>query len=129
MAEAALHEPTRTRLDEEKILSSAVARAADLWKLTNETLSQILGVSPATASRLRSGAFRLERGTKPFELGQYVVRLFRSLDALTGSDDAASISWLTTENLDLGGKPIERIRTVRGLGEVTDYLDAFRART
>jgi hypothetical protein len=114
---------------EEKVLSTAVARAADLWKLTNDSLAQILGVSSATASRLRSGAWQLERGTKPFELGQYLVRLFRSLDALMGSDDEASMSWLRADNLDLGGRPIDLIRTVRGLGETTDYLDAFRART
>jgi hypothetical protein len=56
------------------------------------------------------------------------VRLFRSLDSLTGSDDEAAISWLNTENQDLNGRPIDLIRSVKGLSEVTNYVDDFRAR-
>ncbi len=114
--------------DQARVLSEAVSRVAECWRLTNEQLGMVLGLSPATASRLRAGAFRLERGSKPFELGQYLVRLFRSLDALMGSDDAASISWLKAANLDLGGRPIDLIRTIRGLGDVADYVDDHRAR-
>jgi uncharacterized protein (DUF2384 family) len=113
---------------DEQVLTTAVARVAALWNLTNEALGEIIGISPATASRLRSGARQLERGTKPFELSQYLVRLFRSLDSLTGSDDEAAVSWLRTPNTDLGGRPLELIRTVRGLSEVADYVDDFRAR-
>jgi len=114
--------------DDEQVLTVAVARAADLWKLTNETLGRIIGVSSPTASRIRSGQKRLLRDTKPFELGQYFIRLFRSLDALTGSDDESAISWLTTVNRDLGGRPIDRIKTVKGLTEVSNYVDDFRAK-
>jgi hypothetical protein len=114
--------------DEERVLTVAVCRAADLWDLTNATLGRIIGVSSPTASRLRSGKKALMKGTKPFELGQYFVRLFRSLDALTGSDDKSATSWLNAENRDLGGRPIELITSVRGLSEVSNYVDDFRAR-
>ncbi|MBY8827245.1 MbcA/ParS/Xre antitoxin family protein [Hephaestia mangrovi] len=111
----------------ERALTTAVARIAACWKLSNEQLAAVLGVSPATASRLRAGRFQLERHSKAFELGQYLVRLFRGLDALMGSDDTASQSWLRTGNLDLDGRPIDLIRSVRGLGDVADYVDAYRA--
>ena len=114
--------------NDRQVLSKAVAKAADLWKLTNEALGEIVGVSASTASRLRSGAWQLEPKTKPFELAQYFVRLFRSLDALTGSDDEAAASWLDATNADLDGRPIELIRTVKGLTEVANYVDDFRAR-
>ncbi|MGZ8998661.1 MAG: MbcA/ParS/Xre antitoxin family protein [Allosphingosinicella sp.] len=114
--------------NEELVLTTAVTRAAELWDLTNGTLGSIIGVSGPTASRLRAGQRRLERGTKPFELGQFLVRLFRSLDSLTGSDDRSAISWLNTENKDLGGRPIELITTIKGLAEVSNYVDDFRAR-
>lgn len=114
--------------DQGRVLSEAVARVATCWKLTNEQLGSVVGISAATASRLRSGSYQLQRAEKAFELGQYLVRLFRSLDALMGSDDAASMSWLKSENLDLGGKPIDLIRTIRGLNDVADYVDDYRAR-
>jgi len=113
--------------DQSRVLSEAVSRVASCWKLTNDQLGAILGLSPATASRLRSGGFQLDRSSKAFELGQYLVRLFRSLDALMGSDDQASIFWLKTANLDLDGRPIDLIRTVRGLNDVADYVDDHRA--
>jgi hypothetical protein len=113
---------------ETAVLSKAVTNAARLWSLSNEMLGKIIGVSGPTASRLRSGSWQLERGTKPFELAQYFVRLFRSLDSLMGSDDLASISWLKSRNVDLDGRPIDLILTIRGLFEVADYIDDFRAR-
>lgn len=113
---------------ESRVLTTAVSRVADCWKLTNDQLGAVLGISPSTASRLRSGGFELERSTKAFELGQYLVRLFRSLDALMGSDDVASTSWLRSVNLDLDGRPIDLIRSIRGLGAVTNYVDDYRAR-
>lgn len=128
MSEAPAIEKIRFIPDDERVLTVAISRAADFWGLTNSTLGSIIGVSSPTASRLRSGQKTLMRGTKPFELGQYFVRLFRSLDALTGSDDKSAISWLATENSDLGGRPIELIKTVKGLSEVSNYVDDFRAR-
>ncbi|HET6941186.1 MAG TPA: MbcA/ParS/Xre antitoxin family protein [Sphingomicrobium sp.] len=128
MSQAAQIEKVAVIPEDERVLTIAVSRAADLWDLTNATLGTIIGVSSPTASRLRSGQKKLLRGTKPFELGQYFVRLFRSLDALTGSDDKSAVSWLRTENKDLGGRPIELIKTVKGLAEVSNYVDDFRAR-
>lgn len=113
---------------EAAVLSKAVSNAARLWGLSNDRLGKIIGVSGPTASRLRSGSWQLERGTKAFELAQYFVRLFRSLDSLMGSDDRASISWLKTRNSDLDGRPIDLVLTIRGLFEVADYVDDFRAR-
>lgn len=114
--------------EEARVLTQAVLRVAELWKITNDQLGAVLGLSPATASRLRAGSIRLDPSAKAFELGQYLVRLFRSIDALMGSDDRASIEWLKTANLDLGGRPIDLIRTIRGLSEVTGYADDYRAR-
>jgi hypothetical protein len=113
--------------DRVRVLGTAVARIAESWRLTNEQLGAILGLSPATASRLRGGTFLMEPHSKAFELGQHLLRLFRGLDALMGSDDEASISWLKAPNLDLAGRPLDLIRTIKGLGEVTHYVDDFRA--
>jgi hypothetical protein len=113
--------------DPSRVLTEAIGRIATLWKLTNDQLGSILGLSPTTASRLRSGGFRLKPSSKAFELGQYLVRLFRSLDAMMGSDDTASMAWLRTSNLDLDGRPIDLIRSIRGLTDVTNYVDDFCA--
>lgn len=121
----ALVELTRERAG---ALSAAVTRVADFWGFSNAKLAAILGLSPATVSRLRAGSTLLDPASKSFEAGQFLLRLFRSLDALLGSDDAAAKGWLETLNLDLGARPVERLDTMRGLIEVCDYVDFYRAR-
>ena len=114
--------------DRSEVLTLAVTRIAELWNLSNGKLAAILGLSPATVSRLRHGQARLDPASKSFEAGQFLLRLFRSLDALLGSDDQAARRWLEADNLDLGGKPIALVDTMRGLIELCDYVDFYRAR-
>jgi Protein of unknown function (DUF2384) len=111
---------------QEQVLSKAVVRAADHLGLTNK-LADVLGLSEPTVSRLRKGHYRLQRGAKPFELAQLLLRLFRSLDAISGSDDGASGSWLRSDNRALAGRPIDLIRSITGLTDVGAYLDSRRA--
>lgn len=110
------------------LMAEAVRRVADFWELSNEGLGDILGLSGSTISRLRNGAWQFQPGTKSFELAQYLIRLFRSLDSMMGSDDAAARSWLAAENDDLDGRPIDLVRTVRGLVMTADYVDGFRSK-
>ncbi|WP_298675290.1 MbcA/ParS/Xre antitoxin family protein [uncultured Sphingomonas sp.] len=114
--------------DASRVLSEAVSRIAEFWHLSNARLGAVLGLSAPPVSRLRSGAYRLEPGSKPFELAQHLLRLFRSLDSWLGQDDVAARSWLETRNTDLGAAPIELIATVRGLLRTGDYVDTLRAR-
>jgi hypothetical protein len=112
----------------EQVLSKAVVRAAAYLEIPNNLLAKILGLSEATVSRLVRGHFVLEHGSKPFELAQLFVRLFRSLAAMNGNDDAASRSWLRSRNLALKKPPVELIQTIEGLTRTVNYVDARRAR-
>jgi len=76
---------------------------------------------------MKTGSYRLSEGSKPFEMAQLFLRMFRSLDSIVGSDDVAAQSWLTTENTALHGRPIDLIQTVAGLVSTASYLDSRRA--
>jgi hypothetical protein len=55
--------------------------------------------------------------------------VFRSLDAIVGSNDAAARAWLNGANAAFGGaKPIDRLRSAEGLIHVLHYLDTARGR-
>lgn len=110
-----------------RILTMAVVRAAEKLGITGRDLATILGVSEPTISRMRKDEFRLEEGTKPFELGALFVRLFRSLDAITGGDSKVAHAWLRNENRALGGRPLDQIKTIAGLTHGLAYLDSRRA--
>jgi Protein of unknown function (DUF2384) len=115
--------------DAARVLSAAVARIAELWRLSNSGVGAIIGLSEPTISRLRRGHCELDPGSKSFELAQHLLRLFRSLENWLGQDDDAARSWLATRNSDLEASPAELILTVRGLLRTSDYVDGIRART
>ena len=109
------------------MLAKATLRAAEFLDLSSGVLARILGLSEASVSRLRRGQYTLVRGSKEFELAVLFVRLFRGLDALMGSDDDASRSWLQAKNLALGARPLDLIQTVTGLVDTIAYVDSRRA--
>ena len=109
------------------VVTVAVFRAADQLGVNAKSLSEVLGVSEATVSRMRRKDFLLERGTKPFELGVLFVRLFRSLDAIVGGDETVAKAWIKNPNMALEARPLEKISTIAGLIDVIAYLDSRRA--
>jgi hypothetical protein len=109
------------------VLAKATVNAASRLGLRNKHLAEVIGTSEASVSRLRSGR-ALDPQGKEGELALLFLRLYRSLDALVGGDDAKARDWLHTANHHIRGIPAERIRTVEGLVDVVQYLDAMRGR-
>ena len=107
---------------------SVRSQCATLLGLPQQALAELLGVSRPTVSRMGLGSYRLSRAQpKSWELGTLFVRMFRSLDALLGHEEAAR-AWLQGPNSDLGGRPAELILSAEGLVRVVHYLDAHRGR-
>ncbi len=109
------------------VLTKAVMAAARMLGLRNRELAAVIGASEASISRLAVGRL-IEPGTKEGELALLFLRLFRSLDALVGGEEAKARAWLHAENTHLGGVPAERMRRVEGLVDVVQYLDSMRGR-
>lgn len=115
------------RPDAGPVIAKAVLSAATRLGLRNRHVAAILGSSEASISRLQSGR-GLDPDSKEGELALLFLRLYRGLDALVGGDDDKARLWLNAENVHLAGIPAERIRTVEGLVDVVQYLDAMRGR-
>jgi hypothetical protein len=64
--------------------------------------------------------------SKEGQLAALLVRLFRSLDALVGNDDAQTSAWLNSPNRALNGTPRELIESPQGLVMTLQYVDAMR---
>ena len=112
---------------EPAVVTKAVKRAAERLELPNRVLAAVLGLSEATVSRMGAGTYQLDAGTKPYELAVLFLRLFRSLDGITGGDAAVARAWLRNENTALGAAPNALIDSVQGLGIVLAYPGARRA--
>ena len=115
----------RYQSDEEIVLTNAIIRVSDRLGISQKFLASIIGLSEPTVSRMRKGAFVLERRNgKAFELAQLLLQLWNLLDRLVVGDELAARAWLVTDNSVLGGRPIDLIQTVRGLADVIGYLRA-----
>ena len=112
---------------ESAVVTKAALRAAEQLGMTSKALANLIGVSEATVSRMRSGDYALQRDQKAFELAVLFVRFYRSLDAIVGGDRGVARAWLKSRNAALGAEPLALIQTVPGLMNAIQYLDARRA--
>src|SRR5437588_1830272 len=109
------------------VLTKALLRATELLGLSSAVLARVLGVSEASVSRLTSGARTVDPQSKEGELALLLVRVYRSLDALVGTDATQRHAWLHGHNRALNGRPLDLIQRAEGLVNVVAYLDAMRA--
>ena len=115
------------KADAGQVLAKAVVAAASRLDLRQRQLAMILGASEASVSRLLRGR-NIDPSSKEGELALLLLRIYRSLDALVGGDEARARQWLHAENDHLGGVPAKRLTSVQGLVDVAEYLDAMRGR-
>ena len=108
-----------------RVVAKAVYNAASELGLSQKELAAVIGVSAATVSRMKGGGYDLQG--KPFELAACLIRVFRSLDAIAGSDPDTTKGWMRNPNADLHGVPGDLILRAAGLISVMNYLDAARA--
>lgn len=109
----------------QSVLTKAVSRAAERLHISKALLANILGLSPATISRLYSGEYTLDQKRKEWDFALLFVRAFRSLDSIVNNDESAR-TWFNNENLALNGRPIDLIKHTEGLVRVVHYLDTSR---
>jgi transcriptional regulator with XRE-family HTH domain len=109
------------------VLAKAFIRAGDNLGLSSRALSQVVGLSEASISRLRQGATNVLSNPRTFELAALFVRLYRSLDAIAGGDDRVAHAWLNNSNTVLRDRPVNLIGSIEGLVRVIHYLDSRRA--
>lgn len=110
------------------VLRKAVLRAATRLGLSQKDLGEIVGLSASSISRLGSGRLALEPESKNGELALLFLRVYRSLDAVVGGDEQKARAWFLATNAHVGGVPSERARTIDGLVDVAQYLDAVRGK-
>ena len=107
-------------------LTKAVVRAATQLGISQSEFCSIVDMSAAQASRLWNQRYTLTpSNSSEWERAILYFRIFRSLDSMVGNSEDAQ-AWLRGENRAFGISPIERIKSIEGLVNVVNYLDASR---
>jgi len=114
--------------EQARVLTKAVLNVAHFYELSGKDLSEIIGISEASISRLGQGKKLLSPDNKEGEMAILLIRVYRSLNALLGNNHTKAKLWLHSDNHYLHQKPIELLKTIPGLVAVLNYLDAMRGK-
>jgi uncharacterized protein (DUF2384 family) len=108
-------------------LAVALDNLKDLLAISNNDLSEIIGVHRNTLSRSLTKK-SIASKSKEGECSLLLIRVYRSLFALNGGNIDAMKHWLRTNNRHIQGVPLDMMKTVLGLSRVVNYLDAIRGK-
>ena len=119
--------PAAKAPDPAAVLAKATVRASEALGLNGAALAKVLGTSEASVSRVLSGERSIAPKGKEGELALLLIRVYRSLDALVGNDEALRRAWMNSHHRVLNGSPRTLLGSVQGLVSVVGYLDSMRA--
>ncbi|NCT57532.1 MAG: DUF2384 domain-containing protein [Legionella sp.] len=115
--------------DKERVLSKALINMTSFLHLSGKDLSEIIGISESSATRLHQGKKLISPNSKEGELALLLLRIYRSLNALIGNHHDKARAWLQSKNAYFNHqKPIDKMKRVQGLVLVLNYLDAMRGK-
>ncbi|HHF7349973.1 TPA: antitoxin Xre/MbcA/ParS toxin-binding domain-containing protein [Legionella feeleii] len=112
----------------EIVLTKAICNLSKFYSFTGKDLSDIIGISESSVTRLNQGKKFISPHTKEGEMALLLVRIYRSLNAMLGNNHEKAKAWLNSKNRYFQNKPIEEMKTIPGLISVLNYLDAMRGK-
>ncbi|MBA4697148.1 MAG: DUF2384 domain-containing protein [Legionella sp.] len=116
------------RVQRERVLSKAICNLSQSYGFSGKELSEITGMSEASVSRLYQGKKLISAGSKEGEIAVLLIRIYRSLNAMVGNNHEKAKAWLNHSNHYFQNKPINALKSISGLVQVLNYLDAMRGK-
>ncbi|MGQ3889560.1 antitoxin Xre-like helix-turn-helix domain-containing protein [Legionella sp. CNM-1927-20] len=113
---------------EELVLTKAILNVAKYYDLTGKDLYHIIGISEPTVTRLKQGKTLLSPASKEGEMALLLLRVYRGLNSLLGNHHDKAKVWLNSDNKYFKTKPINKLKSVTGMVEVVNYIDAMRGK-
>ncbi|WP_448556767.1 MbcA/ParS/Xre antitoxin family protein [Thalassotalea montiporae] len=120
------HHNTDQQRSEAHVIIKAFNNACQSLNVSTQEKVAISGVNASTLSRNQHKGFSPK--SKTGEILLHFIRLYRSLFAIAGGDEAFMQHWYRTHNNALNGIPAEICPTIEGLYRTNQYLDAMRGK-
>ena len=112
-------------LDDDRLIATSVKAAGDKLGLTQDQTGAIIGASRSILTGVRASI----KNKKSQQLALLLIRVYRSLYALTDGQESVMRHWIATPNKHLADTPpATLLATPQGLVEVVIYLDAMRGK-
>ena len=109
------------------VLAKAVINSAAELGINSADLALILGVHRTSLSRIKS-KMEIDPDSKTGELALLFVRIYRSLFALSGGETKTMRLFIKSKNQVTGGIPLEQMKSIVGMVNVLQFVDALRGK-
>ncbi len=119
-------ENLKVRSADKDIIAYGLKEASKIMGISQVQLAAILQVDKSSLSR----AFKngIEPGSLKAQVSILIIRMYRSLFAISGDNSKFMKHFLNTQNRAFSSKPIDMIKNIEGLVQVNQYLDAMRGK-
>ena len=105
-----------------QLVAQACGRAAQILELSHEEFGAVVG-----KHRTSIDCSVQDPNSEEGEFALLLLRVYRSLHALCGGDQALMRHWIDQPNRQLGEQPPRLLLArIEGLNRVANYLDALR---
>lgn len=113
---------------ESAVIAKALGKLAANWDLSDKEIANIIGLSPSTYSRIKTGkpSDALSPDKLSTKIALLLIRSYRSLGGFLGQRHSIQREWLLAHNHAFNASPLDLMHSPEGLVRVVSYLDAMR---
>ena len=126
--EANIPQKNISNSEKERVLTYAVVNVADRLGLNDIQLAKILFAKEDFVTSIKNEKSVLKFGSVPYVQATLLVRIYKSLDAMTGGNQKIGQQWMKSQNSAFGDSPISHILKRQGINDVVKYLDTSTSR-
>ena len=116
----------KTELNQSAVVAKALLRASDFMNIKKKELAAMMKINQSTLTRALNNG--IEPQSLKGEVGLMVIRVYRSLSALSGNNHDFMTHFLRTNNKYFNAKPIDVMQSMEGLVMLNNYLDGMRGK-
>jgi len=109
--------------ERERVLTSAVIRAADWLGIDDSEVAEILSLTRGAVQQMRVGSLHLTENSNGFNRAVDLVAVFSSLHMKFAADREIARSWMRNSNTALHYAPIALMQKPGGLEAVRAYVE------
>lgn len=109
--------------DRERVLTSAVIRAADWLDVDQDALAKILSLTVQFVQSMRAGDLHLTENSRAFNRAVDFAAIFTSLHMKFAADRSIARSWMRNANTALNDTPLNLMKKPGGGEAVRAYVE------
>jgi predicted XRE-type DNA-binding protein len=108
-------------ISDKQLIAKALKKSIQLMGISKSDVAEILHVNQTQLSDSLNSGF--DTNSQQWIISLEIIRIYRSLSALSSNNSEFMNHFLYTENKFFGNRPVNIMKTMEGLEQVHQFLD------